>query len=231
MKLKSSFKKLNEYVKEHAKIRFKNAQIENQYHNLFKDINELTDVHTVQSMQFLSNISSQMHKIWIENKKSIEEDLSYETQNHLTWIETVIDILNRRQALKERLDWIEREFKNASDKSAVEHDYGNEKITLQNRIDRMTEGIYRELKLLKAGSDSFMKNKLNDQFIKNQVMFDKNALELFSNYAQNDDEYSKEFDQTFGRGRCESDHSIKTNVFNPTYNNYDDEEEEKLDTY
>jgi hypothetical protein len=103
----------------------------------------------------------------------------------------------------------------------------------------MTEGIYTEIKLLKDGTTTFMKSKLQQEFIVNQDLFHKNVLKIYEEHTEHhDDEFNEfkkntadKFEQTFGRARTESENHVgpiptmtKPNSFGK--NNYQDEEDD-----
>lgn len=85
------------------------------------------------------------------------------------WVDSIIDLLQRRKELKSRLETVTHELKNGGDDA--QYDYGNESIELEKRIAAMTKGIYAELTLLKGGTKDFLMNKLREQFISKVLTF------------------------------------------------------------
>lgn len=55
-------------------------------------------------------------------------NILFETESHLVWIESVIDLLHRRKELKNRLSTLTGYLKDGSNQEA-QYDYVNEKMT------------------------------------------------------------------------------------------------------
>lgn len=189
----------------------------------------------------MSDININQHNLSIQNKKNIEEQMLYATENHLVWIESVMDILNRRADKKARLDYIDREMKNCEDQSA-EYDYGNERNELLTSMTKITDGLKREVKTLSHGTIDFYKTKLFDQFItwQQDFVFQSNTnYEKFGRESNNflDKSTIEDLDKPFSRSRVKSintdgadDVSSSNGMAKEVeYQPSDDSDEEQLD--
>jgi len=69
--------------------------------------------------------------------------------------------------------------------------------TLQNQIDRQTDGVFFELTLLKTGTQGFFKDNIINEFISNQQKYIEESFNMFDKFFYNelDDEYNVPYEQ------------------------------------
>lgn len=169
LKMRANIDKLIKSVGEYSQFRYKEAQIQHSFGTLFNDRADITGADIKESMNSFAKTSLTYHDDCIQNRKEIEEGILYEAESHLMWVDSIIDLLQRRKELKSRLETVTHELKNGGDDA--QYDYGNESIELEKRIAAMTKGIYAELALLKGGTKDFLMNKLREQFISKVLTF------------------------------------------------------------
>lgn len=110
-------------------------------------------------LKSVGEANKKLYELAMNNKTELENQLFFDTESHLVWIESVIDLLQRRRALKDRLSFIDKKLQDPNDQGA-QYDFANEKININSRCKKLTTGVIQEIDLLKKGTNEFFNSKL-----------------------------------------------------------------------
>ena len=107
------------------------------------------------------------------------EELLYATESHLVWIESVQDLIHRKNELWDRLTQVKEDMKNSP---LNHHEIESWKYLLEltERREKIIFGIKREMDKLKAGTRDFYPRYVQKAFIQGQLNFYTNSLNLYS---------------------------------------------------
>lgn len=158
-KMRSYFTSLKACIEKYSEIRYEEGKIEHQFHELLNERPELSESNTTSLLKSVGESNKKLYELAMNNKTELENKLFFDTESHLVWIESVIDLLQRRRELKDRLSFIDKKLQDQNDQSA-QYDFANEQINLIGRCKKLTTGVIQEVDLLKKGTNEFFKDKL-----------------------------------------------------------------------
>jgi hypothetical protein len=113
------------------------------------------------------------------NLVSVQE-LLYATESHLVWIESVQDLIQRKNDLCEKLSNIKTEMKNSP---LNHHEIESCKylLNLTERRDKIIKGIRKEMDQLAIGTRDFYPRYISSGFIQSQTEFYTKNTNLYQN--------------------------------------------------
>jgi hypothetical protein len=229
LKLRLHVDKLKNELETLTRIRFEEAQISHKLNEIisYQSTDNFKNNNLFESSK---SVMETNHKLAIENKKTVENNLFFATESHLVWIDSVLDLLRRRKEMKNRLEFITQKLMDGNDKEA-EYDFANEQITLQEKVVNIDGGLNFELQLLNEGSMNFFQDKLYANFIVTQneylseciKYYNKGVLENCGIDSDYNNKYLRDRTQSFGNEEQE----VKPKFGG--YNSGSDNEEENLE--
>mmetsp|Transcript_12656 Transcript_12656/g.11211 ORF Transcript_12656/g.11211 Transcript_12656/m.11211 type:complete len:252 (+) Transcript_12656:868-1623(+) len=107
------------------------------------------------------------------------EELLYATESHLVWIESVQDLIARKNELCEKLIQKKTEMKNSP---LNHHEIESCKYLLEltERREKIIRGIRKEMEKFRVGTLDFYPRYVENKFIKSQLSFYTNSFNLYS---------------------------------------------------
>lgn len=106
------------------------------------------------------------------------KDLLYATESHLVWIESVQDLIERKNELCEKLLKIKNDMKNSP---LNHHEIESCKylLSLTERRDIMIKGIRKEMEKLRIGTRDFYPRYINTGFIVSQLKYYQKSCDFY----------------------------------------------------
>jgi hypothetical protein len=180
-KVKANFINLKCYIENYIKMRYEESR-------LVHEISELCDMRDIfkenATKEFLLSVSemkNKHHKESVSNKEKVENNLFFETENQLVYIDSVIDLLERVKGISTQLKTINKKLQSYNDHS-VQYDLAAEQSSLTNRLERMVNGLAEELKLLMNGNRVFFNNILKSELIDSQVKYITDVAKIYHSF-------------------------------------------------
>jgi hypothetical protein len=108
------------------------------------------------------------------------EELIYATESHLVWIESVQDLVNRKNDISDKLVELRTTMKEGP---LNHHEIESCKflLLLTERRDKMIKGIRKEMLLLNTGTKDFYPRYISNGFIISQQEFYYKSSSVYSN--------------------------------------------------
>lgn len=97
LKLKAQFEALKELITEYSTIRYEESKIDHIFWDLTRDRTELDDFTVIKILKNSSSIYEKHSEHAIDNKTKLEKHMFFQTESHLVWIDSVVDLLQRRK--------------------------------------------------------------------------------------------------------------------------------------
>ncbi|CAI2385967.1 unnamed protein product [Moneuplotes crassus] len=106
------------------------------------------------------------------------KELLYAIESHLVWIESVQDLISRKEVISDKLLNVKKELKDAP-LNENNKQLSTDLVTLTERRERMIKGIRMEMKKLTKGTLDFYPRYAESKFISSQLMYYKNNFEIY----------------------------------------------------
>lgn len=238
--MRSYFTSLKACIEKYSEIRYEEGKIEHQFHELLNERPELSESNTTSLLKSVGESNKKLYELAMNNKTELENKLFFDTESHLVWIESVIDLLQRRRELKDRLSFIDKKLQDQNDQS-VQYDFANEQINLIGRCKKLTTGVIQEVDLLKKGTNEFFKDKLWKEFFTCQQIYIDKCFKQYEKVQVNpsmmdkstiDEELDRKFERNRGisfTNKNDYEYEYQSPPQHENYNNrhddYDDDDE------
>lgn len=160
----------------HAR-RSEECKVERGFHHALDNLKSANN----ESLAKLLSKNAQSSKIWGDDayKNLVElEELLYATESHIVWIESVQDLIERKNSLWEKLLTVQNEMKE-SPLNHHEIESWRYLLDLTKRRDKIIRGIRKEMEKLSIGTKDFYPRYIETKFIKSQLEFYTNSLILY----------------------------------------------------